>query len=132
MVNDYVYIPISLEIYRELLTRYPANPHTVVENVVYDFLERTVDGVIQERPKSGFMWERLMLPSRTRIRTKYFGEIFEAVVDDRRLIWNEDEFESIAKLINTMRGGTSNNAWRVAEIKRPGDHNWIPAMKLRI
>lgn len=132
MINDYVHIPISLELYRELLARYPTNPHTVIENVVYDFLERTVDDVVQDRPKEGFMWERLLLPSGTKIRTKYFGEQLEGVVDDKRLIWNDEEYDSVAKLINTMRGGTSNNAWKVTEIRRPNDHNWIPAMKLRV
>ena len=130
MLNEYVCAPISLDVYRELLNRHPENPHTVIQNVLHDFLDRTSEDHLGTH--SGFNWDRTWLPDGTRIRTKYFGEYLEAQVKSGKLVWNGEEYDSIAKLINKMRGGTNNNAWKVAELKRPNDTSWRTAMKLRV
>ena len=40
-------------------------------------------------------------------------------------------FESMSQLARAMRGDTSNNAWKVLEVKRPGDASWKLADFLR-
>ena len=130
-MNDYVYVPIELNTYRELLKRAPETPNTTIQNVIDDYLERTSEDTEWILDKKGFFWGKLVLPNGTKLRTKYFGKFLEAYIDTNRLIWEKREFTSVSKLINSMRGDTSNNAWKVTEIKRPGDIDWVVAEKLR-
>lgn len=130
-MNDYVYVPIELNTYRELLNRAPETPNSTIQDVIDDFLERTSEDTEWLLDKKGFFWGRLVLPNGTKLRTKYFGNFLEAYIDANRLIWEKREFTSVSKLINSMRGDTSNNAWKVTEIKRPGDIDWVTAEKLR-
>lgn len=45
--------------------------------------------------------------------------------------WEGKAYESMSQLARAMRGDTSNNAWKVLEVKRPGDANWKLADHLR-
>jgi hypothetical protein len=132
MLNDFVYVPISLNLYREVLDRYPDSPHSLIHDVIYNFLERNSDEWNEQFRDGGYRWEKLLLPEGTKIRTKYFGEYLEATVAEKKIVWKKTTYDSIAKVINVMRGGTKNNAWKVSQIKRPSDKDWVAALKLRV
>lgn len=129
-MNNYVYVPMPLDLYKEVLERSPDGPHTLIQNIVEDFLERT-DVEYETIERKGIYWDKLFLPDGTKIRTKYFNKILEGEIFEEKIVWKEKMFNSISQLINTMRGNTMNNAWLFAEIKRPNDINWILADNLR-
>ena len=74
---------------------------------------------------------RQFLPDGTEVRTKYFREVKVATVLDGELVWEGKAFDSMSQLARAMRGDTSNNAWKVLEVKRRGDANWKLADLLR-
>lgn len=129
-MNNYVYVPMPLDLYKEVLERSPDGPHTLIQHVVEDFLERT-DVEYETIERKGIYWDKLFLPDGTKIRTKYFNKIFEGQIFEEKIVWEEKIFNSISQLINAMRGNTMNNAWLFAEIRRPNDINWILADNLR-
>ncbi len=132
-MNNFVAVPIPLEIYRELLARYPDRAHAVIEDVVADFLDRTADDVPSNRRGrgAGVYWDALFLPDKTRLRTKYYGEYKYADVKADKLVYDGKIYPSVAQVTNKMRDNTSNNAWKVLEVLRPNDSQWIPADVLR-
>lgn len=81
--------------------------------------------------RPGLRWGPVMLPGGTKLRTKYRGERLIATVVEEAVEWQGPRFESVASAVNSMRGGTSNNAWKVLQVKRPHDVNWQAAELLR-
>jgi len=71
------------------------------------------------------------LPEKTQIRTKYFGEVKTAIIENESIIWNDQIYASFAQLSNAMRGDKMTNAWRELEIKRPTDQIWFSAQSIR-
>lgn len=132
--NDFVGVPVSIELYQSLLARHGNATNAVVEYIVSDFLDRTADDFVvgQHGTTEGITWDPLFLPSGSRLRTKYKGEYVYAEVQGDRVIANGQSFTSVAQATNSMRGGTSNNAWQVLEVCRPGDPRWFPAERLRM
>lgn len=130
MNDDHVYVPVDVELYKELLDRYPRGANSVIENVLIDFLERTSEDFAHNENR-GIYWDRLFLPNGTEIRTKYFGQYYEGKIEDERIKWDGEEYQSVSRLISAMRGGTSNNAWTVTELKRPNDRKWSLADRFR-
>jgi hypothetical protein len=131
-LNAFVAVPISTELFARLLNRYPKGVSAVVEDVMQDFLDRTAedfDGSSSAR--GGIRWESLFLPDGTQIRTKYFGKFQIAKVEKESILWEGKRHASLSQLARAMRGDTSNNAWKVLEIKRPNDFAWILADRLR-
>lgn len=130
-LDSFVAVPIPTALYASLVARFPDRVSTVVENVVTDFLERNDPDFLVMPESTGVQWESLFLPDGTQIRTKYFGEYKTASIKKEAILWDGNTYSSIAQLANTMRGNTSNNAWKVLEIKRPSDKLWMPAQALR-
>ena len=132
-VNDIVAVPISLALYREIIERYPERPHTLIENVVSDFLERTAGDApkIKRSRGGGVSWESLFLPDKTRLRTKHHGEYKYVDVKGDQLTYAGKAFPSVSQVTNHVRGNTQNNAWRVLEVLLPNSEKWIPAESLR-
>lgn len=129
-MNDFVYVPMPLDLYKEVLERSPNAPHTLIQNVVEDFLERT-DVEYDPIERTGIYWDKLFLPDGTRIRTKRFNQVFEGEIKNDKIIWDGKSYNSVSQVINAMRGNTMNNAWLFAELKRPTDVTWILADNLR-
>lgn len=129
-MNNFVYVPISLDLYKEVLERYPDTPHTLIHNVIEDFLDRT-DVEYDEIERKGIYWDKLFLPDGTKFRTKRFNKVFEGEIKDDKIIWDGKNFNSVSQAINAMRGNTMNNAWIFTEIKRPNEINWTLADSLR-
>lgn len=113
-----------------LAVRFPEGAASVVEQVIEDFLERTKDDYVASDPNP-FVWDKLRLPSGTKVRTKHYGEYQFAKVEDGRIYWDGEEYKSMSQLARAMRGDTSNNAWVVLEIQYPGQMGWTLADRLR-
>jgi hypothetical protein len=131
-LDSFVAVPLPVELYAELAHRYPSSVSSVIEDLARDFLDRTADD-FEAAPLShnGIYWESLFLPSGTEVRTKYFNEYKEALIKGKDIVWEGNTYSSMSQLARTMRGNTSNNAWKVLEIKRPSDIRWRNADFLR-
>lgn len=129
--DSFVAVPLPTALVKALLSRSPYGISSLIENVVYDYLERTEEDFIQPIKTEGVYWESLFLPSGTEVRTKYFGEFKTATVDGESILWEGNTYPSFARLTNAMRGGTMNNAWNELQIKRPTDKTWIAAQSIR-
>lgn len=131
-LDAFVAIPLSSAIYVEFARRFPGSVSTVLEQVAQDFLDRTAEDFAAGEPKTvGTYWEALFLPQGTLIRTKHYGEYKTAEIIDTEITWDGEVYPSMSQLARAMRGDTSNNAWKVLEIKRPTDAKWQPADFLR-
>lgn len=121
-LDSFVCVPVSSELYQAVAARYPNGVNEIFEYAVSDFLERTESDWQQEL--RGIRWGKLFLPEGTLLRTKYLGDFIEAKVGDEIVHWAGNEYSSVASLANAMRNNTSNNAWKVIEVKRPSDTKW--------
>lgn len=131
-LDAFVAVPISHSLFMRLAARWPGGISTGVEDVLHDFLERTdEDFQAHHGEKQSLHWESVLLPHGSQLRTRYYGDTLIATIDDGRIVWEEEEYASVSRLASAMRGGTSNNAWKVMEIKRPSDSSWLPAERLR-
>jgi len=129
--DSFVSVPLPTALVKALLTRSPHGISSLIENVVYDYLDRTEEDFMLPLKTEGVHWESLFLPSGTAVRTKYFGEYKTASVDGECILWDGKTYPSFARLTNAMRGGTMNNAWNELQIKRPTDKTWIAAQSIR-
>lgn len=131
-LDSFVSIPVSNELYAEFVRRFPGGVSSTLEQIAQDFLDRTADDFVTREPcAQGIYWDALFLPEGSQIRTKHYGEIKVAEVIAGKIIWKEQSYPSMSQLARAMRGGTSNNAWKVLEIKRPSDLKWQSAVFLR-
>lgn len=131
-LDDFVCVPIPLDLYAELARRQPRSVATLLSDVAWDFVDRTAaDFEARPRSKSGFQWDAVFLPDGTEVRTKYFGDMKVAAIADGEIQWEGKAFQSMSQLARAMRGDTSNNAWKVLEVKRPDDASWKLADFLR-
>jgi hypothetical protein len=131
-LDSFVSIPIPQEVYSELTRRYPDGVASIVEHAITSFLDRTAEDFEVEAPKKrGVQWDSLFLPDGTEVRTRYFGKVHLARIVDGEIIWGDQLHVSMSQLASGMRGNTSNNAWKVLEIKRPADAGWQLADRLR-
>lgn len=131
-LDTFVSVPVSNELYAELARRFPGGVSSVLEQVAQDFLDRTAEDFAAREPRTqGVYWEALFLPDGTEIRTKHYGEFKVASIVAGEIVWEEEGYPSMSQLARAMRGDTSNNAWKVLEIKRPSDAKWQSADFLR-
>ena len=104
----------------------------MIEQVAQDFLDRTAeDFEARDAKTQGVYWEALFLPEGTQIRTKYFNEFKVAEVVGTEIVWEGEVYPSMSRLASAMRGDTSNNAWKVLELKRSIDPKWVSALLVR-
>jgi hypothetical protein len=132
-LDDIAVIPVSSELHVELVRRFPRNISSVVEDVVWNFLDRTEEdfNASQKAPKNGIHWDTLFLPSGTKLRTKYFGDYKYADIKGDKIIYEDKSVPSVSQLAQQMRDNTSVNAWLHMEVMRPGDREWLKANALR-
>jgi len=126
-INSFVCIPLRTKLYVEIINRYPDTAGSLIEDVLIDFLDRTDSDIHPE----GFIWNQLFLPNGTQLRTKYLGEYKVAEIVGDKIIWHNKNYPSVSNLANEMRNNTSNNAWKVMEIKLPNNREWQLADRLR-
>lgn len=130
-LDSFISVPLPTALVQALLTRSPHGISSLIENVVYDFLERTEEDFNAPDKSEGIHWESLFLPNGTEVRTKYKGEYKVAMIKNLAIVWENEIYPSFAQLANAMRGNTMNNAWKELQIKRPTDKIWMPAQSLR-
>lgn len=132
-LDMFVAVPLPTDLYAEFARRFPNGVSTVLEELARNFLDRTADDLddFSDRLPQGVYWEALLLPDGTEVRTKYFGEYKLAKIDKAQITWEGKVYRSMSQLARKMRGNTSNNAWKVLEIKRPTDPTWKIADYLR-
>lgn len=80
--------------------------------------------------EKGCRWKQLFLPHGSLIRMKYKGQFHYAKVEGDTIKY-EDKEVSPSEFANTVTG-TSRNAWRDLEVKRPKDNDWFLADFLRV
>ena len=130
--DDFVCVPIPSDLYAALARRQPRGVSTLLTDVAWDFVERTADDFeAGPRSKGGVQWDAIFLPDGTEVRTKYFGEVKVATIEKGQIHWDGRAFHSMSQLARAMRGDTSNNAWKVLEVKRPADTGFKLADFLR-
>ena len=131
-LNQFVCVPIPTDLYARVAAAKQFGVSSLIQYLVEDFLDRNAD-VLEERAKAsaGVQWDTVRLPEGSCVRTKYRGEYKEAEVRDGRILWQGKVYDSFSQLARAMRGDTSNNAWKVLEVKRPGDGAWRLADFLR-
>lgn len=131
--NEFVAVAIPAELYQAIAQRFPDRVSTVIENVTWDFLERTKDdfATVEKNRGKGIFWESLFLPSGTDFRVQHFGQYKYAKLEGEKLNYDGKTYPSISKMANAMRGNTNVNAWKLVAIKRPTDATWILALRLR-
>ena len=132
-LDDFVAVPLPADLYAELAERQPRGVSSLLEHIARDFLERTAEDFAARYPgrKAGVQWDAVFLPDGTEVRTKYKGEVKVATIGDSSIRWEGAVYESMSQLARAMRGDTSNNAWKVLEVRRPSDGSWKPADLLR-
>jgi hypothetical protein len=131
-LDSFVAIPVPHALYARLAARYPGGVATLVETVVQDFLDRTEDEFeFLRSSRKGVHWESMFLPDGSQVRTKYYGDHQVADIAHGKIVWNGETYPSMSRLASAMRGDTSNNAWKVLEVKRPTDAEWQLADRLR-
>lgn len=131
-LDSFVAVPLSVELYAEFSRRYSGGVSSVIEQIAWDFLGRTAeDFEAATRATNGVHWETLFLPEGTEVRTKYFNEYKVAAIQGKVIVWEGETYPSMSQLARAMRGDTSNNAWKVLEVKRPSDTKWQSADFLR-
>jgi len=132
-LDEVVFVPFPIALYRRLLDRHSTRVNTVIENVVEDFLDRTTESApkTSRNRGAGIFWEALFLPEKTRFRTKYYGQYKYADIKDDKVFYDGKSFSSVARVTNKMRGNTQNNAWKVLEVLLPNESQWVHASRLR-
>ena len=131
-IDSFVSIPMRSDLYLEAANRYPGKVATLVADVLQDFLERTSDDFDAALfAKRGIHWESVFLPNGTEIRTQHYGVTQTAGISGDEIVWNGEVYRSMSRLASAMRGNTSNNAWKVLEIKLPSGSAWQLADRLR-
>ena len=129
-LNDFVCVPIPLELYTALLSKHPTKAHSVIESQLYDYLERNPDEDFDLKSLfEGYNWSNVFLPHLTKIRMKFGGEYHYASVSSDKIIFEGKNF-SPSKLANKI-AGHQRNAWECLWIRRPSDTEWYLADELR-
>lgn len=100
--------------------------HYWMENASWKHEALLPDVFDQEK---GYRWKQLLLPHGTLIRMKYKGQFHYAKVEGD-LIKHDERDVSPSEFANLVTG-TSRNAWRDLEVKRPQDSAWFLADFLR-
>lgn len=130
--DSHVGVLIPTDLYGELFRRYPGSVSSILEQISWDFLDRTAEDFQDAQLKpTGVYWERLFMPEGTEIRTRYFGDFKTAKIEGERIVWEGTTFPSMSQLAKAMRGNTVNNAWQVLEVRLPSSIRWEPASSLR-
>ncbi len=148
-----VYVPIDADIYAEFILRSGENVDVAnyIENIVWNYMNETegdssiwsdahvekiraqVDEGFEEiygDPEGSHQWDNLFLENGTKIRMKYKGRNFFAVVRHEEIEF-EEEVYTPSQLAKKIANGTSRNAWRDLWIKERGSSQWVLADDLR-
>ena len=129
-LDNFVCVPIPTDLYITLLEKHPTKANSVIESLIYDYLDRNKDDDLDLNSLfEGYNWSNVFLPHQTKMRMKFGGEYHYATVTGDKIIF-EDEIYSPSKLANKI-AGHHRNAWECLWIRRPSDKEWRLADDLR-
>ena len=131
-IDDFVCVPLPTELYLSLAERFPDRISTVLENISWDYLERTEDDFIST-PVGGIAWGALTLPNGTQLRVKksHSNEYGYGEVENEKIMYLGKMVGSPSQFSRKVKKNTSVNAWINIEIKRPIDRDWKLANTFR-
>jgi hypothetical protein len=133
-LDDFVAVPFSTELYMAVASRHPGAVSTVIEQVVWDYLDRTdEEGLFKQTlaTTQGLHWGTVFLPSGTQLRVKHYKEYKYAEVTGDEIDYNGKSLSSASQMASLMCNNTSVNAWMLVEVNRPTDKGWWFANALR-
>lgn len=132
-MKDTTYVPLKNDLLLRLIERYKEDYPLAIDDVIEAFLERTADEFETEAGirEGVYVWDQLLLPPGTQLRTRYFDQWQVATLRNGRFYYRNKTYRSPAKLCNAMRGNKNCNAWLMLQIKRPQDAEFRKAEKFR-
>lgn len=132
-MKDTTYVPLKNDLLMKLIERYKEDYPLAIDDVIEQFLERTAGDYETDTGyrAGGYIWDQVVLPAGTRLRTRYFDQWQVATLQDGRFHYRNQSYKSPAKLCNAMRGNKTCNAWMMLQIKRPQDIEFRKAEKFR-
>lgn len=132
-MKDTTYVPLKNDLLLRLIERYKEDYPLAIDDVIEAFLERTADEFETEPGirEGAYIWDQLLLPPGTQLRTRYFDQWQVATLRNGRFYYRNRVYRSPAKLCNAMRGNKNCNAWMLLWIKRPQDVDFRKAEKFR-
>ena len=148
-----VCVPIDADMYAEFILRSGKNVDVAsfIENIVQNYLDGTEGdpkiwsdqhaekfhaqlGEDFEKtygdPEGFYQWDNLFLWNGTKIRMRYKGRNYFAVVRDDEINFEEEAYTP-SQLAKKIANGTSRNAWKDLWIKNRGSSQWVLADDLR-
>jgi hypothetical protein len=146
-------IQIDADLYAEFILRSgeSVDVGSWIEEIVSQYLERTEwekviwgdSGIKRAKekedanpnpelgdPDSGYRWGEVYLHNGTRIRMKYKGKNYDALVQEDEIWFEYDPFTP-SQFARHVAAGTSRNAWNDLWIKFPNSSRWVLAAELR-
>lgn len=132
-MKNTTYVPLKNDLLMKLIDRYKENYPLAIDDVIEEFLERTAaeHELEPDARQAGYIWDQLVLPAGTQLRTRYFDEWQIATLKNGKFYYKNKPYKSPAKVCNAMRGNKSTNAWMMLQIKRPRDIEFRKAEKFR-
>lgn len=132
-MKDTTYVPLKNDLLLKLIDRYKEDYPLAIDDVIEKFLESTASDFEAEgnQRQDAYIWDQLVLPAGTQLRTRYFDEWQIAILKDGEFHYRDEVYKSPAKLCNAMRGNKICNAWMLLQIKRPQDVEFRKAEKFR-
>ena len=102
-------------------------PESILKRQLAPFLNRKVGAALTSHVGS--------VPHGTKLEATYKGRRHYAEIDDGRLIWNGDAYESlsqaaVAVIQSTGSTRTTENGWRFWEYLEPVSQTWCPVSEM--
>ncbi len=132
ILDDFVCIPLPSDLYQSLAGRFPDRVSTVLENITWDYLERTEKDFIST-PTGGITWDSLSLPNGTQLRVKksHSNDYGYCEITNEKIVYLGKVVRSPSQFARKVKNNTSVNAWINVEVKRPQDRDWKIANSFR-
>lgn len=127
-------IPISLEIYQQLLSASCASGFEkayweIGATAINEWTARHNPDSLRLPSTREYQWKQVFPPNGTILRTVFQGKNHHCLVEDDQLRYNGQE-TSPSRFANAV-GGVRRNAWKVTWILFPGTTTWKLAATLR-
>lgn len=112
------------------------SPEDVIERLL-DKTEQDDSGSQDSRSSGADLVTRGgRIPHGSKLRATYKGSEYHARVDDGKIVWNGQRFDSpskaaIAVIQSTGTDRQAENGWRFWEVQTPGSGKWRPAKSLQ-
>jgi hypothetical protein len=136
--TDYIYVPLHVEIYAELLTRLDGpDVSDLINDIINDYIERN-ECEFADLPEEygdsskGLRWQDVILPNGSEVKMTYKGNEAVAEIKNQTLMYEGISY-SPSEFAREIAGGTARNAWKDLWISKPtsGSKKWKLADDMR-